>query len=205
MQHLRRPRAGALLTGLWLAALPFVAAAAEEHAEAEGIAALGFNLPGLVAQFVNFLVLLVLLRLFLWGPIMRLLDERKQKIQEGLQRSQEAATAAAASEQEARRITEEARAEGREAVARAQETAQRLREELEQQARAQADQIVARARDDIQRERDQAVQQLRSEFASLTILAAERVIGQSLDQQAHQRLIDEVIVESRFGGAGGAN
>ncbi|MDA0352220.1 MAG: F0F1 ATP synthase subunit B [Chloroflexi bacterium] len=201
MQHprmtwLRSRRFQALAIAGVLAAVPSVASATEE---VEGIAALGLNLPGLVAQLVNFTILLVVLRLFLWKPILKVLDERKHRIEEGLQRSEQAATQAAASEEEARRVIEEARAEAREATARAQEQAGRLREELEQQARREADQIVSRAREEIALEREQAVQQLRSEFADLTIRAAERVVGQAIDRDAHQRLIDEALVEARFG------
>lgn len=174
-----------------------VAYAAEEGGG--GIAALGFNLPGLIAQLINFGLLLIILRLFLYPPLMRVLDERKRRIQEGLERAEQAAEQAQASEGEARRIMEEAREEARTTVARSQETAQRLREELVQRARADAEQIVTGAREEIQRERDQVIELLRGEFADLTIRAAERVIGQSLDRDAHQRLIDEVIVSSEFG------
>jgi len=193
---LRSPRAWALGAAAFVAVLPGVAGATEE---AEGIAALGLNLPGLVAQLVNFTILLVVLRMFLWKPILKVLDERKRRIEEGLQRSEAAATEAAASEEAARRVIEDARAEAREQTARAQEAAARLREELESQARANADQIVQRAREEIGLEREQAIQQLRSEFADLTIRAAERVVGQSLDRAAHQRLIDEVLVEGNLG------
>lgn len=193
---LRSTRSRALVLGALIALLPSVVGATEEK---EGIAALGLNLPGLIAQLVNFAILLVVLRLLLWKPILKMLDERKQKIEAGLQRSEEAATQAAASEDEARRVMDEARAEAREATARGQESAARLREELEEQARREADQIITRAREEIRLEREQTVQQLRAEFADLTIQAAERVVGQALDRDAHQRLIDEALVEGRFG------
>jgi F-type H+-transporting ATPase subunit b len=196
LTRLRGNRSLVLVAAALVALVPGVAGATEEK---EGIAALGLNLPGLIAQLVNFLILLVVLRLLLWKPILKILDERKQRIEEGLQRSEEAANQAEASEQEARRVIDEARVEAREATARAQEAVARLREGLEAQARTEADQIVSRAREEISLERVQAVQQLRSEFAELTIRAAERVVGQSIDQSAHQRLIDEALVESRFG------
>ncbi len=193
-----RSRFAAALAGASLAALPAVTQAQEAEGSG-GIAALGFNLPGLIAQLINFALLLVVLRLFLYKPVLNLLDERKRRIQEGLERAEQAAEQALASEGEARRVVEEARAEGQQAVARAQEAAQRLRVELEERARADADQIVQRAREEVRTERDQAIQQLRAEFTDLTIAAAERVIGQSLDRAAHQRLIDEVLVTSEFG------
>ena len=202
MQHLRglmsrmRSRMLAVAFGLTAAAMPMAASAAEGPS---GIAALGLNLPGLVTQLVNFAILLVLLRMFLWGPILKMLDERKRRIEEGLKASEAAASAAEQSQVAAQAAFEAARAEGRDLVARAQETAGRLRTELETQAKADADRIVERARQEMEQERLQAVQALRAEFADLTVRAAERVVGQSLDRTAHQRLIDEVLVNSDFG------
>ncbi len=202
MQHLRglmsrmRSRMLAVAFGLTAAAMPMAASAAEGPS---GIAALGLNLPGLVTQLVNFAILLVLLRMFLWGPILKMLDERKRRIEEGLKASEAAASAAEQSQVAAQAALEAARAEGRDLVARAQETAGRLRTELETQAKADADRIVERARQEMEQERLQAVQALRAEFADLTVRAAERVVGQSLDRTAHQRLIDEVLVNSDFG------
>ena len=194
-------RAAAVVAGLLLATAPGLALAQEE--ESGGIAALGFNLPGLVAQLVNFLILLIVLRLFLYRPLLRILDQRRERIQEGLSRAGQAAEQASASEDEARRVMEKARAEGREAVQASQEAAARLRQELEDRARQDAEQIVVRARQEVQAERDRAIQQLHQEFADLTIIAAERVIGQSLDRAAHQRLIDEVLVGSELSDGGG--
>ncbi len=194
-------RAAAVMAGLLLATAPALALAQEE--ESGGIAALGFNLPGLVAQLVNFLILLIVLRLFLYRPVLRILDQRRERIQEGLSRAEQAAEQASASEDEARRVMERARAEGREAVQASQEAAGRLRQELEDRARQDAEQIIVRARQEVQAERDRAIQQLHQEFADLTITAAERVIGQSLDRSAHQRLIDEVLVGSEPSDGGG--
>ena len=192
-------RAAAAASGVLLAATPALASAAEE---AGGIAALGFSLPSLVSNLINFTILLIVLRLFLYKPILRLLDERKARIQEGLERAEQAASSASASEAEAREAIEAAQQQARELVAQAQEGAASLRAELEERARADAEQIVSRAREEVQVERDQAIEQLRREFADLTITAAERVTRQSLDRAAHQRLIDEVLVE---GGVGDQN
>ena len=88
------PRAWlALGLALVATALPAVASAAEE--EAGGIAALGFSLPGLITQLINFGILLVVLRLFLYGPLLKVLDERKRRIQEGIDAAASAASAAA--------------------------------------------------------------------------------------------------------------
>lgn len=189
--------AAAFIGVLFALGVPNVAAAAEE--EAGGIAALGFNLPGLVAQLINFGILLIVMRLFLFRPIMNMLDERKRRIQEGLNAAEQAAEQASASEEASEQVLAEARVEAQASLQRAQEAAGRLREELEARARTDADQIVVRAREEVQVERDQAIQQLRAEFADLTVRAAEQVINQSLDRSAHQQLIDEVLANSEFG------
>jgi len=191
--------------GIAFAALPAVAGAQEEGGSGIGqISKLGFNLPALITQLINFALLLVLLRLFVYKPVLRLLDERRRRIQEGLGRAAEATSQAQASEQEARRIVEQAQQESRQSIQQAQEGAARLRAELEERARRDAETIVTRARQEVQAERDQAIAQLRREFADLTIAAAERVTRQAIDRQAHQRLIDEVLLESRFGSDGGS-
>lgn len=190
-----RRRMAALGLGIAMATTPLVASAADD---VEGIAKLGFNLPGLVSQLVNFLLILVILRLLLWKPFLKMLDERRERIAAGLEAAERAAQAAEQSQEESKRALEEARAEGRELVTRAQETASRLQQELESQARREAEQIVERARAEMALETQRAVQALRAEFADLTVRAAERVVGQSLDRDAHQRLIDEVLVNSSF-------
>ena len=192
----RRAAQAAGLAVLLLAVTPMMAAATEE--KAEGIAALGFSLPALIGNLINFTILLIVLRLFLYKPVLKLLDERKARIQEGLERAEQAASAASASEVEVRAAVEAAQAQGRDFVAQAQAGAAQLRAELEESARADAEQIVSRAREEVQIERDQAIELLRREFAGLTITAAERVTRQTLDRAAHQRLIDEVLVEGGF-------
>ena len=160
---------------------------------------LGFNLPLLVAQIVNFFVVLVALRLFLYRPVLNMLDKRAQRVREGLEAAEQSKERASQSEQEVAQQLDEARSQGQSLIAQAQETANRVQEEGRDQARREGETLLERARGEIQLERDQAIAELRREFADLTVNAAEKVIGQSLDRDAHQRLIDEVLTESTFG------
>ena len=159
---------------------------------------LGLNVPVLVAQLVNFFILLVLLRMFLYRPILDMLDRRSQRIREGLEAADQSKEQAAQAEQEVARQLEEARRQGQSLIGQAQETANRLQEEARSQARREGEALLERARSEIQLERDQASAELRREFGDLTVSAAEKVIGQSLDRQAHRRLIDEVLADSTF-------
>lgn len=168
-----------------------------------GISALGFNLPALIAQLVNFGLLLLLFSVLLYKPLLKVLDERKKRIQEGLEASEEAKRRLAETEKEVARELDRARQEGQALIAQAQQISARIQEEARQSARAEAEQLLDRARAEIQLERDGAIAQLRREFADLTITAAERVIRRSLDREAHRQLIEEVLAEAPTNGGGG--
>jgi F-type H+-transporting ATPase subunit b len=161
-----------------------------------GIGALGINLPGLLAQLINFTILLVILRLVAYKPVMRMLDERSRRVKEGLEAAEQMKEQAAQADVETQKRLEEARQEGQALIGQAQQIASRLQDEGRQQARVEGEALLARARNEIQLERDEAISQIRRQFADLTITAAEKVIGQSLDKKAHERLIEEVLAES---------
>jgi F-type H+-transporting ATPase subunit b len=160
---------------------------------------LGLNLPVLLAQLINFFLLLVVLRIFLYRPILEMLDRRSQRIKEGLDAAEQSKSQAASAEQEVAKQLADARSQGQALIAQAQDASNRIQEESRNQARQEAETLLERARNEIQLERDQAIAELRSAFADLTIDAAEKVIEQSLDRQAHKKLIDDVLAQSTFG------
>jgi F-type H+-transporting ATPase subunit b len=166
----------------------------------KAVEALGLNLPQLIAQVVNFFVLLVVLRLVAYKPILRMLDERKQKIAEGLNAAEIARAEAASAQANIQAQLDVARKEGQEIVANAQNIATRIQADAREQSTKDREASLERARSEIQMERDRAIADLRGEFADITVKAAEKVINQSLDRQAHQRVIDETLAESNFSG-----
>ncbi|MCY3637952.1 MAG: F0F1 ATP synthase subunit B [Chloroflexi bacterium] len=158
--------------------------------------ALGINLPGLLTHIISFLVLLIVLRLTLYKPIVNMLDQRSQRIRESLEAAERAQQESAASQEEVAAQLEAARAEGQQLIASAREVVDRFREEETAKVRQEIEAERSRAEANIQRERDAAIEQLRSEFAGLAITAAEQVVERSLDEQAHQDIIDRVLEES---------
>jgi F-type H+-transporting ATPase subunit b len=167
-----------------------------------GIGALGINLPSLIAQLINFTILLIVLGWAFKRFLFPLLDERRKRIQEGLEASEEAKKRLAQTETETAAELDKARQEGQGLIGQAQQMSARIQEEARQSARAEAETLLERARSEIQLERDAAIADLRREFADLTITAAERVIRRSLDRKAHQELIEEVLAEAPQGGDG---
>lgn len=168
-----------------------------------GIGALGLNLPALIAQLINFTLLLIVFRLFLYKPLLRILDERKKRIEEGLQASDEAKARLAQTEQDVSAEMTRARQEAQGIITQAQQASARIQEEGRAAARTEQEQILERARQEIQLERDSAIADLRREFADLTVTAAERVIKRSLDRKAHGEIIEEVLADAPIGDGGG--
>jgi F-type H+-transporting ATPase subunit b len=163
-----------------------------------GIADLGINLPVLIAQIVNFTIVLVLLWLVAWKPLMKVLDERRERIRESLSAADAAKASVAESERRVNEQVETGRREAQALIAQAQEISARIQADARTQAQADAEATLARARNEIQLERDTAIADLRREFADMTIQAAEKVINTTLDRNAHKRLIDEALAESSF-------
>ena len=163
-----------------------------------GITDLGINLPVLLGQVLSFTFLLIVMRMMVYKPVLKMLDERRERIREGLSAAERGQERAEEANREAQAQIETARRDGQAIVAQAQQVATRIQEEATAQARTQQEAMLERARSEIQLERDNAISQLRSEFADLTILAAEKVIGQSLDRAAHQRLIEQALADSSF-------
>lgn len=157
---------------------------------------LGISWQGLLGQIINFVLLLVLLYFIGYRPIRKMLDERSKRIKEGIDQAELAKEAATRAEEEVQRRLDEARKDGQLILAQAAEMGERLKAEAREEARREAEALIVRARAEIGMERDEAIDRLRQEFADLAILAAEKVINETLDKERHRRLIQEVLEES---------
>lgn len=155
--------------------------------------ALGISIPGVIAQMVNFSLLLALLYVVLYKPVLKMLDQRSARIKESMEQAEAIKEETARTEQRVKAQLETASKEGQAIIAQAAQIGERLKEEAKQEARKETETILARARAEIQRESEAATERLRREFADLAILAAEKVISKSLDKAAHKALIDEVL------------
>jgi len=150
----------------------------------------------LIAQLVIFLVMLGILYRVAWGPLLRILNERRARIAQGVEATQRALQELEAAEKERQAKLEDARREAQAMLDRITKQAEDLRKELEAKAREQAEGLIAKARAEIQQERQKAVQDLRSQVADLAVMAAGRIIGESLDAKKHRELIERAIEEA---------
>jgi len=157
---------------------------------------LGLDLATFVGQLVSFLILLGLLVYFGYKPVRRMLDERSKRIKESMEQAE-----ATKKEYEQAKVAvgeqiSQARAEGQAVITQAAQIGDRLKEEAKEEARREAQTIVERTRLELERERDKLIDDLRHEFVDTAILAAEKVINETLDKERHKKLIEEALEES---------
>lgn len=146
---------------------------------------------------VAFLVVLLLLRKFAWGPILTALQERERGIAEALGAADRARTEMAALNSENERLLQEARAERDRMLREAREMGDAVVAEARSKAKAEADREVAAARDAIAVERKAALADIKVEVANLSLDIAEQVLRRQLDRPAVQaELVDRLIEES---------
>lgn len=175
---------------------PLVQTILAAEAEQGGVAKLGINFPSLIAQIINFVILLALLYLFAYKPILKMLDKRSEKIKESMDQAERIKQQTAQTEEQVKAQLDAARKEGQALIAQASKLGEKLKEEARKEARQEAETVITRARAEIQRENEEAADALRREFADLAIKAAEKVISQTLDRESHRRLIDEVLSQA---------
>ena len=167
---------------------------------------IGINPVFLLAQIVNFIVLALLLRALLYGPITKMLDERRAKIEKGLEDARAAETARANAEAERQSVLDAARAEAQKLRAEANQQAEQAAAKIRADAQAEAEKIKADALSGLSAERDKMLSELRGQIAALAIAASSKLIGESLDRQRQEALIADffakVPAEVRSGLAG---
>ena len=158
--------------------------------------ALGINLPLLIAFIINFVILFGLLGLFLYKPVMKMLDQRSKRIKESMEQAEATKEEYGRAAEEVKKLISKARDDGQALVNQATQTGERLREEAREVARKEAQVIVDRTRAELEEERDRIIDDLRREFVDISISAAEKVIKETLDKERHRKLIEEALEES---------
>jgi F-type H+-transporting ATPase subunit b len=163
----------------------------------EGFAKLGINLPLLIAFVVNFIILFVVLYMFLFKPVLKTLDERQAKIKASMDLAEQIKQQAASNEETIKNQMTEARKEAQVIISQATQIGERLKAEAKEAAHVEAEALIEKAKVEIKHQRDKDVEQLKEQFADIAILAAQKVIQETLDKQKHQKVIDDVLNQAK--------
>jgi len=158
--------------------------------------------PGLTLwAAITFLVLLVVLSKFAWGPIVKMLDAREKTIHEAIESAKkeraEAEKLLASQKEALARATREAA----ELAKRNQDEVEKLRQELTAKARKEAEELVASARKQIIEEKSKAAAELKGMVADLAIEAAGKLVKASLDDKAQRALVEDYLKQLPAGRA----
>lgn len=161
--------------------------------------ALGINLGYLIAFALSFGILFVVLRAWVFVPLLNHLEKRRTTIARGLEDARVAADARANAEKEAERITTEAQARAAEIIREATDRASKVEHEI----RAQAEAETARSREaalaGVEIERNQMLSELRGQVVNLSIAAARKLVAENLDDQRQRALVNEFFSGVRDG------
>ncbi|HOM70669.1 MAG TPA: F0F1 ATP synthase subunit B [Armatimonadota bacterium] len=154
---------------------------------------LGIDPTIIVVNIIGFILLVWLLKRFLYRPITQMMDQRAEDIRS----TYAAAETEKAAMEELRRDYEEQladiEAEAHERIQAAIKEAHSIRDDIIADAREKSDAIILRGEEELAREREKAIVELREEVANLIISASSKLLERSLDDQSHRRLIDEFI------------
>ena len=178
---------------------PLVALAAEAG---EGGAGLTINLFWIIVSALNFLVFFFLVYRIVLVPVGGMLADRRARIEQGLKDADAARREREAAADQRQAVLAEARQEALAIVTRAQRMADEAREQGVAATQAEIDRMKARAAADIESERQRAMADVRGQVADLALLAAGKVIGETMDGERERRLVNEFLDQLSTAGAG---
>jgi len=162
------------------------------------VVAAGFTDPNFALSFwtaLTFLILIVVLGKFAWGPILQMLETRERTITEAIESAKKERLAAEAASTEMKASLEKARAESAEMIRRNQQEVAAAKVELMAQAKKESDDLLLAARKSIAEEKLQALAELRAQTVDLAIEAARRLVQANMDENKQKQLVEEYLAQ----------
>lgn len=171
---------------------------AADSAEASGgIGALGINVKALVFQLISFVIVLLILRRYVYGKLVETLEARRTAVIGSLEDAKQAAEDLSKAEAKIEKLLAEARSEANDIVSVAHKEATSMVEEAEAKAKKKAEHIVAEAKTQLDGEIIKARKALQSEVKLLVASATERIIGEKLTGAKDEQLIERALEEAK--------
>lgn len=155
--------------------------------------------PGLMIwTIVCFAIAFFVLRKYAFGPVQRVIDERRKRILEALEEAERSRAEARRLLEEHRALLGRARTDAEEILAEGRKVAEAQRKRMKEETEVERQRRLEETSRQIEAETRRALQQIRAEVADLTLLATAKVTGKALDEADHRRLIDEAVSELDF-------
>lgn len=147
----------------------------------------------LIVQILVFLGLVVFTKKYVWGPVVRVMDERKQKVSEGLAAAERGKKELDEAVSKAEERMAEAREQAQELLSNAQRQANETIDRARSEARSESDRILSAAREEVEQAVASAKSELRREVGTLAVTGAERILKREIDAKAHNDIIDDLV------------
>lgn len=147
----------------------------------------------LIAQILNFLILVFVLAKFAYKPVVRIMDERKNKIAGDLEAAEKAKDEAEAVKAEYAAKLANARQEAQAIIDNARKTAQAAHDKIVAETKAEQDQIIATAKEAIALEKKKAMDDIRVQVISLSMIAAGKIVEQKLGSEEDKKMAGEIV------------
>ena len=158
-------------------------------------ASAGFNEGDIIFQLAMFILLLILLKKFAWGPLMGVMKEREEFVANEIENAEKSRKDAAALLEEQRSLLKEARVEAQQLIENAKKQGEIQREEIMVAARSEAGRLKESAKQEIDQQKNQAVAAIKEQVASLSVLIATKVIEKELTEKDQEKFIHDYIQE----------
>jgi len=144
---------------------------------------------------VNFLLLLVILRIFAWKPILSIIEKREKKIQDSIDKTVEAQEEAEKKLEEHKKLLEKGKKESVEIITQAKDKANKLQKEMFKKAELEAKKLIENARNEITLESEKAVEEIKIKVADISVSIASKFIKESISPEEHREFINNAIKE----------
>lgn len=152
---------------------------------------LGINLGYLIFHILNFAIIFVVCYAWIYKPVRKMLEKRSETIARGVEDARVAAEARANAEKDAQKITTDAQAQAAQIVRQASERAEAAQKDVRAEAEKEIAKIRADALADVENERNRIMGEMRNQVAALAIAAAQKLVGEALDEKRQHQLLQE--------------
>ena len=147
----------------------------------------------IIAQLVNFAIVLFVLKKFAYAPLLKLMNERAAKIEKGLKDAEESHRKLAEIAEKEKEVLVEARKQAQEIITKAETLAAATKDEIVAEAKAQSEKILADAQKKLEQEKNQMFAEVKAQVAELVVSATEKIIGEKMDVAQDKSLIEKAI------------
>jgi len=159
----------------------------------ELISKLGINWQSLLFQVINFLILLYVLKRFVYGPIIKVMEERKKRVEASVAKAAQIDAQLERTQEDRQAVLLRAQEEAQVVREKANQDAERIRARKIDETKLEIEELIKKAKTQIQREKEVALDDVRKEAAGLVVLASEKLIRVKLDEKQDAALIEKSV------------